>query len=94
MQQKVALQAEALEISMKLEETPVGESSPSMSQILNQLTSLSLQVEDMKKDRGKEKREDIWCIICEMLHIIFVIPMIVNDVNLSVAFRGVSGLSS
>jgi hypothetical protein len=29
-----------------------------------------------------------------MLHIIFVIPMIVNDVNLSVAFRGVSGLSS
>jgi hypothetical protein len=30
----------------------------------------------------------------KMLHIIFVIPMIVNDVNLSVAFRGVSGLSS
>jgi hypothetical protein len=29
-----------------------------------------------------------------LLHIIFVIPMIVNDVNLSVAFRGVSGLSS
>jgi hypothetical protein len=29
-----------------------------------------------------------------LLHIIFVIPMIVNDVNLYVAFRGVSGLSS
>jgi hypothetical protein len=29
-----------------------------------------------------------------LLHIIFVIPMTVNDVNLSVAFRGVSGLSS
>jgi hypothetical protein len=29
-----------------------------------------------------------------VLHIIFVIPMIINDVNLSVAFRGVSGLSS
>jgi hypothetical protein len=29
-----------------------------------------------------------------VLHIIFVIPMTVNDVNLSVAFRGVSGLSS
>jgi preprotein translocase subunit SecY len=28
-----------------------------------------------------------------VLHIIFVIPMIVNDVNLSVSFRGVSGLS-
>jgi hypothetical protein len=50
---------------MKLEATPVGESSPGMSQILNQLTILSLQVEDMKKDKGKEKREDIWCIICK-----------------------------
>jgi hypothetical protein len=29
-----------------------------------------------------------------LLHIIFIIPMTVNDVNLSVAFRGVSGLSS
>jgi hypothetical protein len=36
-----------------------------MSQILNQLTSLSLQVKDMKKDKGKEKREDIWCIRCK-----------------------------
>jgi hypothetical protein len=44
---------------MKLESTHVGESSSSMSHILNQLTSLSLQVEDMKKDKGKEKREDI-----------------------------------
>jgi hypothetical protein len=29
-----------------------------------------------------------------LLHIIFFIPMTVNDVNLYVAFRGVSGLSS
>jgi hypothetical protein len=36
---------------MKLEATPVGESILGMSQILNQLTSLSLQVEDMKKDK-------------------------------------------
>jgi hypothetical protein len=34
------------------------------------------------------------CCRYYLLHIIFVIPMIVNDVNLSVAFRGVSGLSS
>jgi hypothetical protein len=65
MQKKVALWAEALEITMKLEAVPVGEASPGMSQILNQLTSLSLQVKDMKKDEGKEKREDIWCIICK-----------------------------
>jgi hypothetical protein len=29
-----------------------------------------------------------------LLHIIFIIPMTVNDVNLYVVFRGVSGLSS
>jgi hypothetical protein len=61
MQQKVTSQAEALEITMKLEATPVGESNPGMSQILNQLTSLSLQVDDMKK----EKRKDIWFIRCK-----------------------------
>jgi hypothetical protein len=51
---------------MKLEANPVGESSPGMSRILNQLTSLSLQVEDMKKDKGKEKREGIRCIRCKL----------------------------
>jgi hypothetical protein len=50
---------------MKLEAAPVGESIPGMSQILNQLTGLSLQAEDMKKDKGKEKREDICCIRCK-----------------------------
>jgi hypothetical protein len=42
MQQKIASQDEALEIAMKLESTPMGESSSGMSQILSQLTSLSL----------------------------------------------------
>jgi hypothetical protein len=64
MQQKNSSQAEALEIAMKLESAPTGESSSGMSQILSQLTSLSLRVEDMKKDKGKDKREDIWCVIC------------------------------
>jgi hypothetical protein len=44
---------------MKLELTPMEESILGMSQILSQLTSLSLQVEYMKKVKGKEKREDI-----------------------------------
>jgi hypothetical protein len=51
-----------LDITIKLESTPMGESNSSISQILSQLTSLSLQVEDMKKDKGKDKREDIWCV--------------------------------
>jgi hypothetical protein len=49
---------------MKLESAPMGESSSCMSQILSKLTSLSLQVEDMKKDKGKYKRGDIWCVRC------------------------------
>jgi hypothetical protein len=65
MQQNITSQAEALEITMKLESTLMGESSSGMSQILSQLTSLSLQVEDMKKDKGKDKREDIRCIRCK-----------------------------
>jgi hypothetical protein len=64
MQQKIALKSEALEISMKIESSPMGESSSGMSQILSQLTSLSLQVEDIKKDKGKDKREYIWCVRC------------------------------
>jgi hypothetical protein len=42
MQQNIASQVEALDISMKLELAPMGESSSVMSQILSQLTSLSL----------------------------------------------------
>jgi hypothetical protein len=55
MQQKIALQAEALEIAMKLESAPMGESILGMNQILSQLNSLSLQVKDMKKEKGKKK---------------------------------------
>jgi hypothetical protein len=50
---------------MKLESSPMGESNSGMSQILSQLTSLSLQVEDMKKGKRKYKREEIWCIRCK-----------------------------
>ena len=64
MQKKIASQIEVLEIAMKLESTPMGESSSGMSQILSQLTILSLQVEDMKKDKGKDKREYVWCVRC------------------------------
>jgi hypothetical protein len=50
---------------MKLESTPMEESSSGMTQILSQLTSLSLQVKDMKNNKGNDKREDIWCIRCK-----------------------------
>jgi hypothetical protein len=56
MQQNITSQTKALEIAMNLELSPMGESSSGMSHILSHLTSLSLQVEDMKKDKGKDKR--------------------------------------
>jgi hypothetical protein len=49
---------------MKLELTPMGESNLGMTQILSQLTSLSLQVKDVNKDKGNDKREDIQCVRC------------------------------
>jgi hypothetical protein len=64
MQHNIASQIEYLDITMKLESTPMGESISGISQIMSQLTSLSLQVEDMKKDKGKDKREDIRCVRC------------------------------
>jgi hypothetical protein len=42
MQHNIASHAEALEIAMKLESAPMGDSISGMSQILSQLTSLSL----------------------------------------------------
>jgi hypothetical protein len=42
---------------MKLESNPMGESSSGMSHFLSQLTSLSPQVEDMKKDKGTDKEK-------------------------------------
>ena len=62
MQQKVASQDEALEISMKLEASPIAETSPGMVQIQNQLSHLTLQLQEIQK--GKKVREEVWCTKC------------------------------
>ena len=59
MQHKVTSQAEALEITMKLEASPIAETSARMQQIQSQLANLILQLQDMKK--GKEVKEEVWC---------------------------------
>jgi len=61
-QQKIMMQAEALEIAMKLEASPIGETGIRMAQIQHQLANLTLQLWDMKK--WKEVREEVWCIKC------------------------------
>ena len=63
MQHKVASQADALEIAMKLEASPIAEISVGMAQIHNQLANLTLQLQDIKK--CKEVREEVWCTQCK-----------------------------
>jgi len=62
-QRKITMQPDALEISMKLEASPIGETGVGMAQIQNQLANLTIQLEGMKK--GKEVREEVWCIKCK-----------------------------
>ena len=61
MQQKVADQQEALEITMKLETTSVEDNS-SIAQIQARLAVMALELHDMKK--GKTKHEQVWCTQC------------------------------
>ena len=61
MQQKVADQQEALEITMKLETAPVEDNSSSV-QIQAQLAAMALELCDMKK--GKNGRKEAWCTQC------------------------------
>ena len=58
MQQKIATQSEALETTMKLEASSIGESMVRMNQIQAQLANLSLQLQDIRK--AKEYHDDIW----------------------------------
>ena len=64
MQHKTVTQREALEIAMKLEASPIGESAPGMNQIEVQLANLALQLQDIKK--GKENHKYLWCTRCHV----------------------------
>ena len=62
MQQKLTTQDEALEMAMKLEASPLAETSTGMTTLQTQLANLTLQIHELKK--GKEVMQDIWCIKC------------------------------
>ena len=49
---------------MKLEASPIAETSAGMVHIQNQLANLTLQLHEMKK--GKEVREEVWCTKCRI----------------------------
>ena len=62
MQQNILSQIEALELAMKLESSPVGETGAKIMQIQTQLANLTLQFQDIKK--GKEVQEELCCTRC------------------------------
>lgn len=60
------MQVETLEIVMEMEASSVGDSHAVVQQIQNQLTMLTLELQDLKK--GKEFRPEIskvWCMTCK-----------------------------
>ena len=64
MQQKIMMQSEALEIAMKLEASPIGETAVGMNQIQAQLVKLTIQLQDIKK--VKDEHDDLWCTQCHV----------------------------
>ena len=70
MQQKIAMQSEALEIPMKLETSPVGENVVNMSEIQMQLENLTLKIS--RKEKITMKR-------CGVLNVVHTnIPRIIS----------------
>ena len=64
MKQNIATQNEALEMVMKLEASPIGETAVGMNQIQAQLENLTLQLQYIKKE--KEEHDDLWCTQCHV----------------------------
>ena len=62
MHQKVVLQTEALEIAMKLESSPIGDTDTGMMQIQLYMAIFMVHIQDIK--RGKEVQEELWCTRC------------------------------
>jgi hypothetical protein len=62
MQQKVTSQSETLEIAMRLEASPLSDSTMEMDQLQKQLANITLKLQNLKK--GKEVCEEVWCTRC------------------------------
>jgi len=66
-QQKLSTQAEALEITMRLYETPIHDPNMGVQQIHMQLKNLCLEMQSLKQNRTThlEAREEVWYIKCK-----------------------------
>lgn len=66
-QQKIVTRAEALEITMRLHETPMQDVNLGVQQIHMELLNLCLEMKSLKKDKTtrREAREEVWCLKCK-----------------------------
>lgn len=66
-QKKLSTQAEALEMEMRLHETPIQDPGLGVQKIHAQLQNLCLEMQSLKQLRTPrlEAREEIWCIKCK-----------------------------
>lgn len=66
-QQKLSTQAEALEMEMRLQETPIQDPGLGVQQIHAQLQNMCLEMQILKQDRAPwlEERKEVWCIKCK-----------------------------
>ena len=63
-QQKLSLQAEALEMEMRLYETPIQDLGLGVQQIHAQLQNFCLEMQNLKQAKTPqlEVHEEVWCI--------------------------------
>lgn len=64
-QQNIGSQAEALEITMKLESSFIGEARFCISQLHTQITGLTLHIVEIRKEQTKGTHNEVWCIKCK-----------------------------
>jgi len=66
-QQKISTHAEALEMAMRLHETPIQDPGLGVQQIHANLENLCLEMQILKQDRTPwpEVRKEVWCIKCK-----------------------------
>ena len=66
-QQKLSTQVEALEMAMRLHETPIQDPGLGVRKIHVKLQNLCLEMQSLKQDRTPqlEVREEVWCIKCK-----------------------------
>jgi hypothetical protein len=60
-QQKFQTQAEALQETLQLEENQYKHTDPAVEELREDLKNLTFQ---LNQNKGKEKREDVWCTLC------------------------------